>query len=396
MLKNYFHEKIALYLSCIILCNYLFLILNFPQIIKKLNFIVFFVFLSIFYFRKFSENVYLKIFFLLIIFISLGTPTFEWDPRSIWLFHAKRIYYDNSIFSVADNYASFSHNDYPSLIPAFSSSLASLLGYWNEIIPKLSFTLMYFPPLILAYVFLKETKYVVFLSIVLFIIGKHLFNGWADGLVAVYFCLSSLLMYTLIIDKSKFEKNLLYYLIAFCFFITLSLTKNEGFALLILLFFITFSIKLYKGTLIKDIHKLILLSFSFIPVILWKLFCYSNGIENDYINSSFLLNLSSRLTELDNIKLMGYFLLLNEKFLICLIFFIITFWLRKNNLLFCYITIITIAYIFIIFLVFLSTPVDFHFQLNSAATRIVKTLSFLLSFFALYNLKDYKKNIEDL
>ena len=39
-------------------------------------------------------------FFLFIVFISLGTPTFEWDARSIWLFHAKRIFYDKSIFSV--------------------------------------------------------------------------------------------------------------------------------------------------------------------------------------------------------------------------------------------------------------------------------------------------------
>ena len=57
-------------------------------------------------------------------FISLGTPTFEWDPRSIWLFHAKRIFYDQSIFSIADNYAAFSHNEYSSLAPAFASSLA--------------------------------------------------------------------------------------------------------------------------------------------------------------------------------------------------------------------------------------------------------------------------------
>ena len=74
----------------------------------------------IFYCRNFFENIYLKIFFFLIILISLGTPTFEWDPRSLWLFHAKRIFYDNSIFSVADNYAKFSQNDLPTLIPAFA------------------------------------------------------------------------------------------------------------------------------------------------------------------------------------------------------------------------------------------------------------------------------------
>ena len=88
--------------------------------------------------------------------VALGTPTYEWDPRSIWLFHAKRIFYDGSIFSVADNYASFSHNEYPNLVPAFSSSLATLLGYWNEVLPKLSFLFMYLPPLILSFAIFKN------------------------------------------------------------------------------------------------------------------------------------------------------------------------------------------------------------------------------------------------
>jgi len=98
-IKN-FHEKIALVLSFLILNNYLLLSLNFPQLMIKINFLIFLVTVFIFYSKNFLENPFLKIFFLFIIFISLGTPTFEWDPRSIWLFHAKRIFYDQSIFSI--------------------------------------------------------------------------------------------------------------------------------------------------------------------------------------------------------------------------------------------------------------------------------------------------------
>ena len=46
-------------------------------------------------------------------------------------------------------------------------------------------------------------------------------------------------------------------------------------------------------------------------------------------------------------------------------------------------------YIFILFLIYLSTPFDFYWQLDSSAARVVKSLSFLLAFFGLYNLKDY-------
>ena len=391
MTKDSFHEKITLALSFLILNNYLLLGLNSFQLIIKINFIIFLIVIFVFYFKNYSENPFLKIFFLVIVFISLGTPTFEWDPRSIWLFHAKRIFYDQSIFSVLDNYAEFSHNAYPSLAPALASSLATLVGYWNEVFPKLSFLLMFLPPLILTYVFFKNTKYLIFLSIVFFTIGKHLFNGWTDGLVAVYFCLSTFLMYLLIVSENNFfKKKVIFYLIAFCFFTTLTLIKNEGIVLLLILFVVTFLIKLYKGNLKNDIIKLIYLSFSFIPIILWKLFCYSKGIGNDYINSNILLNILPRLYEIENYKLISYFLLLNEKFIYSLVFFLATFWIKWNTELFRFISFIALSYIFILFFIFLSTPHDLQWQLESAVVRVVKSLSFLLAFFGLYNLRNWR------
>ena len=392
MTKKNFHEKITLVLSFLILNNYLLLSLNFPQLLIKINFLIFLVTVLIFYSKNFFENPFLKIFFLFIIFISLGTATFDWDPRSIWLFHAKRIFYDQSIFSVMDNYAEFSNNDYPNLAPAFASSLASLVGHWNEVFPKLSFALMFLPPLILTYVFLKDTQYLIFLSIVFFTIGNYLFNGWADGLVAVYFCLSAFLMYLLIVSNNNFlKKKILFYLIAFCFFVTLTLIKNEGIALLFILFATTFFIKLYKGELKKDISKLVFLSISFLPIILWKLFCSSKGVGNDhYYNANMLLNLLARLDDLNNYKLILYFLLLNEKFLFSLLFFLISFWINRNKELLGFVSIVAISYIFILLFLYLATPDDLYFHLNSSAARVIKSLSFLVAFFGLYNLTNRK------
>ena len=392
MTKDNFHEKITLVLSFLILNNYLLLSLNSPLLLIKINFLIFLVTVLIFYSKNFFENPFLKIFFLFIIFICLGTPTFDWDPRSIWLFHAKRIFYDQSIFSVMDNYAGFSNNDYPNLAPAFASSLASLVGHWNEVFPKLSFALMFLPPLILTYVFLKDTQYLIFLSIVFFTIGKYLFNGWADGLVAVYFCLSAFLMYLLIVSNNNFlKKKILFYLIAFCFFVTLTLIKNEGIALLFILFATTFFIKLYKGELRKDISKLVLLSIAFLPIILWKLFCYSKGIgDHHYYNANMLLNLLARLDDLNNYKLILYFLLLNEKFLFSLLFFLISFWINRNKELLGFVSIVAISYIFILLFLYLATPDDLYFHLNSSAARVIKSLSFLVAFFGLYNLTNRK------
>ena len=387
------YAKITLIASLLILSNLILIGLSFPEIILKINLLFFLLILLFFYFNKPKENLYLKIFFLLILLISLGTPTFEWDPRSIWLFHAKRIFYDNSIFSVADNYAPFSHNDYPNLVPALASSLATLIGHWNEVFPKIAFTLMFFPPLLISYVFFKDIKYLIFLSLVLFIIGKYLFTGWADGLIAVYFGLSSLLMYFLVIDeKNPYKKSKIYYFIASCFFISLTLIKNEGFALLFILFISTFFVNIYKKKLRKNLKCLIYLSLSFVPVLLWKYFCYSNGIGNDYVNVNIFANLLPRISNYENYLLIFYFLLLNEKFLFTLAFFSIIFWTHKNKELFIFIFSNAFLYFVTLLLVFLSTPVDFYFQLDSTAARVIKTISFLLAFSALYNMKNIKIN----
>ena len=246
MINQSIHEKITLVLSFLILNNYLLLSLSFSQIFIKINFVLFLITILIFYFKNVFSNLYLKFFFIVLIVICLGTPISEWDPRTTWFFHAKRIFFDQTIFSVSDHYAPHSHNDYPTLAPAFAASLATLVGYWNEILPKASFTLMFLPPFIFAHSFFKKTKYVIFLSIVIFTIGKFLFNGWADGLLAVYFGLSAFLMYFLIINNNSYREKKFYYYIAISFFCILTLIKSEGFVLLVILFFVTILIKSYE------------------------------------------------------------------------------------------------------------------------------------------------------
>lgn len=196
MINNIRHEKIALSLSFLILNNYFFLSLSFPQILIKINFLIFIFIILLFYFQNLLNNPYLKIFFFCIILISLGSPAIEWDARSIWLFHAKRIFYESSILKIAEGYE-YSNNGYPNLAPAFASAFAILIGYWNEVFPKIAFTLIYLPPMILIHSFLKNVNYLIFLTIVFFTIGKYLFNGYADGLVAMYFGSSALLIYLL-------------------------------------------------------------------------------------------------------------------------------------------------------------------------------------------------------
>jgi len=394
MNSEVFNKKITLILSFLILNNYFLLSLGSTNLIIKINFLFFFITILTFYLKDFFSNPYLKIFFLLILLICLGTPISDWDPRTTWFFHAKRIFYDQSIFSVADNYAAHSHNDYPTLAPALASSLALLIGHWNEVFPKVSFLLMFLPPLIFAYLIFQNTYYIIFLSVVFFTIGNFLFNGWTDGLIAIYFGLSVFLMYLLVIsNKYTLKNNLLLYFIALCFYSSLTLIKNEGLALLVILFVSAFIFKLIKRELKKKILTLLMLLFSFIPIIFWKLFCYLNQINHEVINSSIYTNFLSRFLFFDNYELIFYFLILNEKFIITLIFFLISFWINRDKDILAFIAVITFGYISVLFFIYLSTPLDFYFQLDSTASRIMRTPSFLLAFFGLYNLKIQKIKI---
>ena len=392
MINNVLHERIALSLSFLILNNYLFLSLGFPQILVKINFLIFLLLVLFFYFKNFLNNPYLKISFFCLILISLGTPAVEWDARSIWLFHAKRIFYENSILIIAEGYE-YSNNGYPNIAPAFASAFAFLIGYWNEVFPKIAFTLIFLPPMILIHSFLKNVNYLIFLSIVFFTIGKFLFNGWTDGLVAMYFGSSALLIYLLFITKDNYYRNRsFFYLASFCFFTTLTLIKNEGAALLLVTLFTSFLINLYKGNLKKNLMKLVLLSFSFLPIIIWKIYCYTKGIGDYYFNESILTNLTSRLTDLNSYKEISYFLILNEKFLITFIFFILSIYFRPNKDLFSFVVYITFIYILILFTIYLSTPFDLHWHLDSSAARVIRSLCFFLGLFGIYNLSLKKNN----
>ena len=391
---NILYKKISLILSFLILNNYFLLFIYSSELLIKINLIIFFLTIFFFYFKEFKKNLYLKVFFIFLIILTLGTPATGWDPRSIYLFHAKRIFYDGSIISIIDNYASFSHNDYPNLAPAFASSLATLVGYWNEVFPKLSFTLMFFPPLIIFFTFMDEKKYIIFLSIVLFLIGNFIYTGWADGLLAVYFVTSAFLMYFLtIVNNVQFERNFSSYFLAIFFFIILTLIKNEGTVLLLLVFIATIIVNILNRKIKKNLLNILILLISFLPIISWKIFCYYNNLGHEFIHNEILQNFILRSADFNNFIQIFYFLIFNEKFFISLIFFLASFLFFKNKDLLYFILIVLFLYLLILFYIYLSTPNDFYFQLNSTATRIIKPLSLFIGVFGLYNLKINPKSI---
>ena len=246
MLKFINKEICILIILSSIILNYISFLSPELNGLAKVNFLIF-IFFSLYYFLYLEKNIYLNIFIFLLIIISLGTPTVDWDARSIWLFKSKQIFFDQSILNVKNNYAEFSHTNYPSIAPAFSAGLVNLVGHWNEIYPKTAFTLLLIPPLIILSKNFNKNIFLICLSIILFTTGKFLVNGEMDGIVSLYFISSALIIYNLknVDNLSNYE----FYILIF-FLIILSLLKLEGLVLIICLTI---------GSLISSIKKKIYL-----------------------------------------------------------------------------------------------------------------------------------------
>ena len=84
-------------------------------------------------------------------------------------------------------------------------------------------------------------------------------------------------------------------------------------------------------------------------------------------------------------------MIFNDKFLISVIFFIFTYFYSSNKSFFAYVFTIITIYTLILYIVYLSTPLDLEWHLNSSATRVVKPMALFLFIFGVYNINSKNK-----
>ena len=380
-------EIVVSILVLLILINYFTMLINYNEYIIKFIFSLYILTVLFFFVYKPLNFFHLKITLIVLIIITLGNPTYSWDAWAIWLFHAKRIFFEQSIIAQLDGYAQWNHNDYPVIAPALAASLATLVGGWNNIFPKLAFLLMFFPPLILSIKIFNVRYHLLFLILTLFILNLYLFNGLVDGLVAIYFSFSSYLVYDIFVNK----KNSFYYLlIAFCFFVILSLLKNEGIIMVTILLTITIIINISKKNFFQNYKKIIFLLLSIIPFLIWKITCINFNVKNDVINYDVLNFLTNKIFDYNSFKLIFKFLILDTKFILSIIFILIAFNFTKNKKIFYFSLSVVMAYLFSLFMVYLITPHNLTWHLSSSASRLIMSPTLLFIFFGLLQIY-YKK-----
>ena len=384
-------ETTVLLLSILILLNYLIILINYNNFIIKLVFSVYILLTVLFFVYKPLNFFCLKLTLILLILIILGNPTYLWDAWAIWLFKAKRIYFEQSLFVFFDNYAPWSHNDYPLIAPTFAASLGTLIGGWNNIFPKLAFLLMYFPPLILSVKAFDFRYNLIFLIITLVLFNLEFIFGYVDGLVAIYFTFSAYLINEIFFNN---KKSYTYILITFCFLSILSLLKNEGAVLTIILLSSIIINNLVNKKIIINFDRTIIIFFSLVLFLLWKFLCIQNGIENDFFNKETLSYSKNPLLNFQSLLLIFKFLILDPKFFMSLLFFLITFYFIKNKKIFYFCIYVSLAYLIVLFYTFLITPYPLLWNLETTESRIILSLAYLLSFFSL--LEIYLNQIKKL
>jgi len=300
--------------------------------------------------------------------ISLGSPGDAWDPRSIWLFHAKRIYLDGTLYAQLDDYAPWSHNDYPALVPLLMAAAAGLLGHWNELLPKAVAPLLLLPALLLIAPGLRSRGWVALLALLLLRVGREmLVNGYMDTLVALYALTALVLAMRL---RGADDSRRLGDIVALALVVAvLSLLKNEG---AVLAAVVVGSVVLEGALRERRLCWRVLLAFvvALLPLLAWKTSVAAAHISNDLAGSDLQSQLLVRLTTDGGSAMILKRLLLDEWMLAPLLVLAVLWRRVLQRPLAAVALLAALGYIAVLFLVYLSTPQDLAWHLQTSAVRV--------------------------
>lgn len=309
---------------------------------------------------KTDDRLLLGIFFFVCLWI-LTSPVTNWDARSIWFFHAKRIFIDNHLYAQLDNYAPWSHNDYPPLLPSLAASIAKSFGFWNEYLPRLSILLALFPMLLISkWLFNNSLAFNLWLLGLFIICKNYLINGSMDSLLAIYIASGCLLITKIYSNtKNKFQ----YYFPLILILASLPLIKNEG-LLATLIFNLLLIPRFNKETIYVALS---MLSIS-IYLLFWKYPLILNNIHSELFSSNVFSIITERINKPDEI-----ILIFKSIFKQLWIFLLISVGLLMKYKKIEKITLVFLFFIFsylaAIFIIYMLSPYELSWHLNTSIKR---------------------------
>jgi hypothetical protein len=324
--------------------------------------------------------------------VMLMDPLWANDARSIWLFHAKIIYYAGALRSDAgwlEPAISFSHTDYPKLMPILAATEMVRFGYWNEFLPKLG----YVPPLACYLLALlagsrgRASLGAAAVMIIAFLAGGAIIH---DGYVDVYAALATAGALTAVLRwlRRGEPRDAQHALVLLGLGLA---TKEEGllfaFSLLVGLFPFVFSsrVRAYAKTALGAPFTLVVLVLAVAPWALWYALARRWGLHSYFHTDSAgfarawsrarsgslgiiarsLLSPGSRWFDLATTHILG---LLGAAGVTKAVALAASRRLQLPGLL-CLLC--GLCYFAVLCLVYLMTPVDYRWQLSASADRVM-------------------------
>ena len=324
-------------------------------------------------------------FLMLCVLIAVMGPATGWDARSIWLFHAKRIFLDGSLYAQLDDYAANTHNEYPVMVPAIAASLARAMGRWNEIVPRASVAIAMAPPLFFAaHLFRSLAAYLLWISLLLLVCMNELLSGYMDSLVAMNFALGLVAVADIYRRGAERAARLPAgpALILSATLVHLLFLKNEGSVIAGLL-----SAAMVPATLRRPRLTWYLLIPWVVFALVWKLPVSHAHIVSDLLSNGSLLDRGLRRIQspADVFLILHFFRLLSQDYFIVLAVLIAAAVIGWRRLWFVMPSVMVVAaYAVILFVVFLTTHFELRWHLNTAADRVLMAFDLGASSLLLY------------
>ena len=323
-------------------------------------------------------------------FQILSEPLFRWDARSVWFFHAKMIWTEGAFRqSIGWNHPSidFASPDYPNLVPALAAQLASLVGYWNEFMPKGSLVVMLAPLVLWVFSFRRATlAFALLFALYFFSLHAWLWNGYMDAYLSMY-CGVALLAFGRYAEEGR-EVDLSSGVCALGIAATI---KNEG---------LMFAACAIIGVLLVGLRRAPLAAAAFLkrmrsdraflgilliaaaPTLIWAVLKKWWGLQNHVIVAGGLQRVVERLTDGTTAWYLFHFLAARATVSWLLVAFILaTAWFarRHGRQLHAGSAIaltVTALYFAGTYAVYLVAPANVTWLLLTSATRVMATVSF--------------------
>ncbi|MDD2773322.1 MAG: hypothetical protein PHP45_06460 [Elusimicrobiales bacterium] len=344
--------------------------------------------------HSYAVNVHMALLALFLLLAAMLYPLQGYDARALWFHHGK-IFFLFPGEAGLDYLRGIGHADYPKMLAALSAHIAAFFGFWSDWAVKFSVFILILPPLLTA----LRLPLAYVLTALLFSLHatRLLTSGYMDALLALYAVVMACSWTEAVFrDENKPLPRKEAVTLAILSGAVLLNLKNEGlvlagiFALLALAHAVFAGKRGSRTRVAFSASDFALAALAAAPFVYWKILSFHFSLSNDIFGNGqlpFLRQLSERLAHPAQSWLIFKKLVVPEMLPLAVFYALMYAWSSKlpearRKSLFAFA--LAALYGAALFCVYLGTPCDLTWHLDTSADRVDKPCVALLALAALY------------